>query len=157
MVTALHECHRHDEVTRPPPGPWSLKKPCRPLPRPPRPLRRADDDRVEERWHLELSLPLACEGDTATPKLLSFRSAAVGNKERRRFWADLLKYKENNCKAASAFSTTKIGFQYVLHPWPACKIMRVSDFEISTKKEKQLENLALASASQIMSDNESLQ
>ena len=35
--------------------------------------------------------------------------------------------------------------------------MRVSDFEISTKKEKQLENLALASASQIMSDNESLQ
>ena len=113
MVTALHECHRHDEVTRPPPGPWSLKKPCRPLPRPPRPLRRADDDRVEERWHLELSLPLAREGDTATPKLLSFRSAAVGNKERRRFWADLLKYKENNCKAASAFSTTKIGFQCV--------------------------------------------
>ena len=43
-------------------------------------------------WRFELLLPSA-EGDTAPPpppKMLSFRSAAVGNMESRRFWAELL-------------------------------------------------------------------
>ena len=59
-------------------------------------LRRADDDRVEERWHLELLPPpsFPCEGETAPPKLLSLRSAAVGSTERRRIVADLLKREE---------------------------------------------------------------
>ena len=61
-------------------------------------LRRADDDRVEDRWHLELLPPpppsFPCEGETAPPKKLSLRSAAVGSRERRRIVADLLKWEE---------------------------------------------------------------